>query len=138
MASNNIAFSNSIGGFNFTSYSGDFDVTSFDSMSLYASNSASIQASTLSLNGTNVSIKSTSDTLIDANGIYNIKLGSVYNCGVIVGGSASLLGFFGKSPVSKQTATKLLSTATLTDVINKINGILEKLGQNYYGLFSVS
>lgn len=45
------------------------------------------------------------------------------------------IGFFGNIPVSQQTAQRLSSSATLSDVIIKINGILDKLGS--YGLFYV-
>lgn len=46
------------------------------------------------------------------------------------------LGFFSVTAVSKQTATHLLVTATLADVIAKVNGVLDKLG--LYGLFTVT
>jgi hypothetical protein len=45
------------------------------------------------------------------------------------------IGFFGNIPVSQQTAQRLASDATLSQVIIKINGILDKLGN--YGLFYV-
>ncbi|MDK2878135.1 MAG: hypothetical protein PWR06_851 [Thermoanaerobacteraceae bacterium] len=45
------------------------------------------------------------------------------------------IGFFGAIPVSQQTAQRLSSSATLSQVIIKINGILDKLGN--YGLFYV-
>jgi hypothetical protein len=45
------------------------------------------------------------------------------------------IGFFGNTPVSQQTAQRLASDATLSQVIIKINGILDKLGE--YGLFDV-
>lgn len=45
------------------------------------------------------------------------------------------IGFFGNTPVSQQTAQRLSSSATLSDVIIKINGILDKLDR--YGLFYV-
>lgn len=45
------------------------------------------------------------------------------------------IGFFGNTPVSQQTAQRLSSSATLSQVIIKINGILDKLDR--YGLFYV-
>lgn len=48
----------------------------------------------------------------------------------------SRVGFFDVTPISRQTATLLDTSATLSDVIIKINGMLNKLG--YYGLFEVS
>ncbi|MCR4430638.1 MAG: hypothetical protein NUV45_06425 [Tepidanaerobacteraceae bacterium] len=45
------------------------------------------------------------------------------------------IGFFGNTPVSQQSAQLLPSSATLSQVIIKINGILDKLGK--YGLFYV-
>ncbi len=45
------------------------------------------------------------------------------------------IGFFGNTPVSQQTAQLLTMSATLTDVIIKINGVLNKLDK--YGLFHV-
>jgi hypothetical protein len=47
------------------------------------------------------------------------------------------LSFFGGTPISKKTATALTSSATLDDVISKINGILGILGQDNYNLISV-
>ncbi|MHB8065275.1 MAG: hypothetical protein ACYDG2_22135 [Ruminiclostridium sp.] len=37
------------------------------------------------------------------------------------------VGFYGTSPISKQTATRLNSTATLSNVITTVNGIMGKL-----------
>lgn len=46
------------------------------------------------------------------------------------------VGFFDKEPIMQQTATKLPSNATLTDVIVKVNGILGKLEN--YGLIKIT
>ncbi|WP_187288889.1 hypothetical protein [Clostridium sp. BNL1100] len=45
------------------------------------------------------------------------------------------VGFFDKEPIPKQTASKLPNTATLDDVITKVNGILGKLEN--YGLLDI-
>ena len=50
--------------------------------------------------------------------------------------NSSSLGFFNTTPVAKQTASRLSTSATLLDTINKLNGVMDKLG--YYGLLSVS
>ncbi len=46
------------------------------------------------------------------------------------------VGFFDKEPIMQQTATKLSSNATLSDVIVKVNGILGKLEN--YGLIKIT
>lgn len=54
--------------------------------------------------------------------------------------SGGTWGLFGVTPTSRKSITKLQSSATQTDVINKVNELLTDLG-NYnggYGMFSVS
>jgi hypothetical protein len=43
------------------------------------------------------------------------------------------LGIFGATPVVQQTATDLAGGASLSDVITKVNGIIDKL--KLYGIF---
>jgi hypothetical protein len=47
------------------------------------------------------------------------------------------VAFFGGTPISKKTATVLTTSATLDDVISKVNGILGILGQDNYNLITV-
>lgn len=53
-----------------------------------------------------------------------------------LGQSYTSLGFFGSTGTTKQTLTLLDGSATLSDVIIKLNGLITRLG--LYGLFSVS
>lgn len=49
------------------------------------------------------------------------------------------IGFFGATPIGRKTGvTKLSNDATLPEVITKINGILGILGQDNFGLISVT
>jgi phage minor structural protein len=50
--------------------------------------------------------------------------------------ATNVFGVFGIGPVSRQTATRLSTGASTLDIINKINGILDKLA--LYGLFNVT
>lgn len=53
-----------------------------------------------------------------------------------LGGSSSAIGFFGKDAIAKQSATLLTGSETLTQVIAKLNGIMNQLAN--YGLINVS
>ncbi|PYG90133.1 hypothetical protein LY28_00013 [Ruminiclostridium sufflavum DSM 19573] len=55
---------------------------------------------------------------------------------VKIGGSSSAIGFFGKDAIAKQSAALLNGSATLSDVIAKVNGIMNQLAN--YGLIEVS
>ena len=45
-------------------------------------------------------------------------------------GSGGTLGFYGKTPISRPTVSKLSSGATNTEIINKINSLLDALGNS--------
>jgi hypothetical protein len=52
--------------------------------------------------------------------------------------SGGTLGLFGSSPVSQKTVTKLSTSATLADVINKMNALLDAIGNSTgYGLIDL-
>ena len=52
--------------------------------------------------------------------------------------SKGVLGFFGKTPVSQQTVSKLSTSADLTTVISKINSLLDALGNSSgYGIIKL-
>ncbi len=55
---------------------------------------------------------------------------------ITIGGSSSSMGFFGTTPTSQQSASLLESTATLTNVISKVNGLINQLSN--YGLIRIS
>ena len=55
---------------------------------------------------------------------------------VKLGGSSSAIGFFGKDAIAKQSAALLSGSETLTQVIAKVNGIMNQLAN--YGLINVS
>jgi hypothetical protein len=77
-------------------------------------------------------------TQIVANG-YNMKLSAsdlYLEANVSIGSPYSNVGFFGSYGYSKQSISLLSDSATLSDVIIKLNGLMTRLG--YYGLFSVS
>jgi phage minor structural protein len=83
-------------------------------------------------------IEATSGTFdIYPNSSIDMTIGNSYCITYAYGGWCfnDEIGFFGAIPVSQQTAQRLSSSATLSDVIIKINGILDKLGS--YGLFYV-
>lgn len=83
-------------------------------------------------------IEATSGTFdIYPNSCVDMTIGNGYCTTYAYGGWCfnDEIGFFGAIPVSQQTAQRLSSSATLSQVIIKINGILDKLGN--YGLFYV-
>ena len=52
--------------------------------------------------------------------------------------SSGSIGFFGKTPISQRTVTKLSTSATLSDVISKFNTMLDVFGDSSgYGLINV-
>jgi hypothetical protein len=52
--------------------------------------------------------------------------------------SGGTLGLFGSSPASQKTVTKLSTSATLADVINKMNALLDAIGNSTgYGLIDL-
>lgn len=53
-------------------------------------------------------------------------------------GPFSKVGFFGNTPITQKTATYLSSSATLPDVVTKVNGILGILSNTNYGLIDVT
>jgi len=75
------------------------------------------------------SIDMTNDLNISGTRFVTIQSGSstLLKGDVCIGDSYGGVGFYGSSPISKQSATRLPSTATLTEVITKVNGILGKL-----------
>lgn len=48
--------------------------------------------------------------------------------GVIINDSTGKLGLFGKDPVVMQSISKLSGSPTLTDVVNKVNSLIDKFG----------
>ena len=56
---------------------------------------------------------------------------------VCIANSGETLAFFGGSPITKKTATRLPSDATLSNVISTLNGVIGILGQDNYNLITV-
>lgn len=51
--------------------------------------------------------------------------------------NSGTIGFFGTTPKSRQTVSKLSTSADLSSVITKINALLDALGTSGYGLISL-
>jgi len=106
-------------------YAGSYRVMSYSGSEL-------IIGSTLSYNF--VSTVSFPATYFRLDGTYAY----LYSNRVAVGISGGYVGFFGTTGAQRQSTSRLLSNATLTDVINKVNTILAILSQYNYNLIYLS
>ena len=84
------------------------------------------------------SIDMTNDLNINGTRFVTIQAGSstLLKGDVCIGDSYGGVGFYGSSPIEKQSAQKLSADATIEEIITKINGIMGKLEN--YGLLEIN
>ncbi len=109
-----------------------------NAMTLYANNGINFFSSSVNFDSSSP-VSFNDDVNFNNNWVYFNNV-AMFNSGCDVSfNSGSTVGFFGATPIGRKTGvTYLDSTATTAQIISKINGILGILGQDNFGLISVS
>lgn len=108
-----------------------------NAMTLYANNGINFFSSNVTFDS-NSPVSFNNDVSFNNNWVYFNNVAMFNNGCEVSFNSGTTVGFFGATPIGRKTATKLSANATLSDVITKVNGILGILGQDNFGLISVS